>query len=640
MATKLGSTTISKLYLGSTEITKAYLGSTEVYSSGAVVNDAFELTVETTAANETFLLPLTGVTSINVAWGDGTVDTGITSNNPTHEYATAGTHSISVTGSATSVVFDGSGSESKLRTVTNLGSLGWTNLQDAFHDCSSMTSFVCGDTDTSNVTTMFRMFRDCTSLTTLDLSTLDTSSVNNMRAMFLGCSSLTTLDVSGFDTSSVTDINFAFQHCSSLVSVNLSGFNTSSVTSMQAVFENCSSLENLDIDGWDVTSVIAATSFLFGANNALTTAQYDAVLIAWAAQSVQSDVTIHFGDAIPTASGQAARDTLVGTYGWTITDGEGTFEPVSGQFTLTIPAANTASLTDFPIYVDLSDMPAGFWSTVTNGGGDIRVYESDGTTELPREVVSCDTATDTGELHFKGDVSALSDTDFIITVDGTSSDYAVTDTYGRNAVWSDYELVFHGEDATTNSAGTALTETGSVSIGTGKIGSAGVFSASTYSSLSTSNYSGVVTLQAWCDRLNTTGQRFLSIANVNSSSGQLNICLQNGRSAFQINKPNGATDIVLGGILSANTFYMLHGVKNGDASHSLYEDGALADSNTLTAVFNPINNMRVGASADLTPFSNLNNTDEARIRFTALSSDWIATEYANQSNPSTFYTIT
>lgn len=34
-----------------------------------------------------------------------------------------------------------------------------------------------------------------------------------------------------------------------------------------------------------------------------------------------------------------------------------------------------ATLTDFPVYIDLADMPANFWSTVSNGGGDIlQVY--------------------------------------------------------------------------------------------------------------------------------------------------------------------------------------------------------------------------------------------------------------------------
>jgi hypothetical protein len=48
--------------------------------------------------------------------------------------------------------------------------------------------------------------------------------------------------------------------------------------------------------------------------------------------------------------------------------------------------------------------------------------------------VSCDTATDTGELWCKVG-SMTSSTQVWITVDGTSADYAVTATYGRNAVW-------------------------------------------------------------------------------------------------------------------------------------------------------------------------------------------------------------
>jgi hypothetical protein len=51
-----------------------------------------------------------------------------------------------------------------------------------------------------------------------------------------------------------------------------------------------------------------------------------------------------------------------------------------------------ADLTDYPVYVDLSDLPASFWDTVASGGGDIRCYKSDGTTELAREVVSCEVA--------------------------------------------------------------------------------------------------------------------------------------------------------------------------------------------------------------------------------------------------------
>lgn len=60
-----------------------------------------------------------------------------------------------------------------------------------------------------------------------------------------------------------------------------------------------------------------------------------------------------------------------------------------------------ADLTDFPVYVDLSDLPAGFHTNVKSDGGDIRVTKSDGTTEVAREVVFYNATDDTGELRRK-----------------------------------------------------------------------------------------------------------------------------------------------------------------------------------------------------------------------------------------------
>lgn len=48
----------------------------------------------------------------------------------------------------------------------------------------------------------------------------------------------------------------------------------------------------------------------------------------------------------------------------------------------------SADLTDFPVYVDLSDLSADFFSNVKTDGSDIRVTKDDGTTEVPREVVA------------------------------------------------------------------------------------------------------------------------------------------------------------------------------------------------------------------------------------------------------------
>ena len=75
----------------------------------------------------------------------------------------------------------------------------------------------------------------------------------------------------------------------------------------------------------------------------------------------------------------------------------------------------------------------------------IRIYSDVGlTTELAREVVSAD------EIHFKAS-SVSSSSEFWVDIDGVRSDYAVTDTYGRNAVWSDYAAVYHYSSLTTSS---------------------------------------------------------------------------------------------------------------------------------------------------------------------------------------------
>jgi hypothetical protein len=55
--------------------------------------------------------------------------------------------------------------------------------------------------------------------------------------------------------------------------------------------------------------------------SALSTANYDSLLIGWSGQIVQQDVWLGVGSTQYSVDGQSARDVLVNTYGWTITDG-------------------------------------------------------------------------------------------------------------------------------------------------------------------------------------------------------------------------------------------------------------------------------------------------------------------------------
>lgn len=116
---------------------------------------------------------------------------------------------------------------------------------------------------------------------------------------------------------------------------------------------------------------------------------------------------------------------------------------------ITIASGEVASdLTDYPVYVDLSGMPAGFWSHVNSDGGDIRVMATDGTTSIPMDLVWIDYDAQEGSLFFKRTVASGSDTVVRVYYGATGLDrLPATDTYGRNAVWSDYDVVvIPGED--------------------------------------------------------------------------------------------------------------------------------------------------------------------------------------------------
>ena len=233
-----------------------------------------------------------------VNWGDGNSGLITASNDAdlTHTYATAGTYTIAISGTFPRLRMGNSGTRSALRTVENLGVLGWTDegLRAAFQNCSGLTTFKAGNTDTSSVEVFQGMFQNCSSLTSVDARGMDTSSATNVSVMFKQTSSLSTVDVSQFNTSSVTNFSQMFRFTGAT---------------------------DVRCDLFDISSATNLGNF-FG-NSSLTTARYDAVLIAWAAQTVNSGLNVNFGNSKFTAGGaaEAARTSLINDDGWTISDG-------------------------------------------------------------------------------------------------------------------------------------------------------------------------------------------------------------------------------------------------------------------------------------------------------------------------------
>jgi len=128
----------------------------------------------------------------------------------------------------------------------------------------------------------------------------------------------------------------------------------------------------------------------------------------------------------------------------------------SGRVAITVDDAYVdEDLSNFPLFVDLADMSSSFWSSVNSDAGDIRVTLSDGTTEVPREVINASTTAETGELFFRAtSISASADTVFYVYFGNSSaSDYSPSATYGSENVWTNgYDSVLHMHE---NPAGTA-----------------------------------------------------------------------------------------------------------------------------------------------------------------------------------------
>jgi len=315
----------------------------------------------------------------------------------------------------------------------------------------------------------------------------------------------------------------------------------------------------------------------------------------------------------------------------------------------------SADLTDFPVYVDLADLGADFFSNVNTDGSDIRVTKSDGTTEVPREVVSIDTSGSTGELHFKADgtLSSSTDTDFYIYYGNASAtEPAVTATYGRNNVWVDYDNVYHLNEEPTSA--TAIIDS------TGNYGSTTIDGAMTASDLvavkvgsgldfdgsndriraGTSNILNNITCQAWARY--DGGSQGLFFAQDGQGSNNRKWYMQATPSTFYVNVFESSSPLVRKNYnvaTSANTLQMYHFTYTVDTL-KLYINGSLT---TPTKTFDPTLTSLEDTTIDTSIGTNLASNwfdgviDEARISSVVRSDDWISTEYNNQNSASTFY---
>ena len=285
----------------------------------------FTFNVATSASPETFALPLEagGEYDFRVDWGDTTIESIQAYNDPNviHSYATAGTHEINITGTLKGWRFNNAGDCAKMRDIKAWGCLQLGNSDGYFYGCTGLTVSATDILDLIGTTTLRSIFNGCSSLTTLAVGSWDVGSVTNLQSFVYSCSSLTTLAVGSWDVGSVSSFSVAFYGCSSLTTLAIGSWDMSGATSLNYAFGQCSLLTDPAINNWDITALVTASNFMNGAKP-LSTAVYDATLIAWEGQVEQPNVTISFGTSKYTGGGaaEAARNALVAN-GWNITDG-------------------------------------------------------------------------------------------------------------------------------------------------------------------------------------------------------------------------------------------------------------------------------------------------------------------------------
>ncbi|MGB3676690.1 MAG: BspA family leucine-rich repeat surface protein, partial [Candidatus Nanopelagicales bacterium] len=206
---------------------------------------------------------------------------------------------------------------------------GWntsnmTDMGSMFRKASAFTGEGLSTWDTSNAQRMNGMFRDASSFNA-DLSGWDTADVTVMGFMFGGAAQFNA-DLGEWDTGSVTELADMFRGATAFNS-DISGWDTSSATDMGHMFEGASTF-NQNLGEWNVSSLASDGDSNFGAENmldgtALSTANYDALLVGWSGQTVRSGIHLGVG-AVQYSAGAptTARAVLTDSpNGWSISDG-------------------------------------------------------------------------------------------------------------------------------------------------------------------------------------------------------------------------------------------------------------------------------------------------------------------------------
>lgn len=312
----------------------------------------------------------------------------------------------------------------------------------------------------------------------------------------------------------------------------------------------------------------------------------------------------------------------------------------------------TSALTDFTLLIDVSTFSATWKSEVQSDAGDIRCTKGDDT-ELAYDLINWayNAGAPTGWIRVKwsGTLAASGTQNVRVwagyNAGGSAVAYDATETYGSDNAYDANWLAYFpdgggtGTDRTSN--GLDLTVGGSPTVGSGKVGDGTTWDSSTKSATSTNasylNLPGSYdfTVMYWFNRTSSgTGSEAIQwdgtddlifYPNDNAAgSGDLRVFWRD----------LGGNIISIAGSDLSGAWHHSAFLSRASNDHESYLDGSSSGTSTSSGTSNGFSTFEIGKRGSSPADADL---DDIQVHSVARHDDWIAEEYAQSNNQSTFW---
>jgi hypothetical protein len=192
-----------------------------------------------------------GDVDVSIDWGDGNTEAVTSNGTVTHTYATAGTYTVTISGTALEI------DASPGPNFALIGVDSWNNVMGLFqvYVGSPYLTYVPATLPTTIGTTS-SMFIGAT-IFNGDITGWDTSAVADMSGMFFNAAAFNQ-NIGGWNTSSVEGMNYMFKGAAAF-NQNIGAWNTASVFNMSFMFQNAAAF-NQPLADWSTGNVTDMTS--------------------------------------------------------------------------------------------------------------------------------------------------------------------------------------------------------------------------------------------------------------------------------------------------------------------------------------------------------------------------------------------